>query len=320
MPPNVKKTPPKTTTQSRNNKAEKETKQSDADMGNSTTTRTETINKNDPRPGKRETGKKDPDNEEKDEANTSCPGIPPLEENDYPEEDAVIHTEKPVIKSIASEFDDFLATHYTEGRTKRDVAFDYLSRIDKYRAGTNLLMAEVIYLYFKDPEGDTKIKYSAVHGSWFAWQGHWIESDDLTADLFQAELLTWAHNLNRHCITNKLRATLSGTFVKMLEDRTRTKTLVNECKKFFTAREVVFDQNADLFAFANSVVLDLKRNRFRWSRPKDNCKRHSKINIPSSWLHETNYLKETKNARKLVWETLWAIFKRDGPFHPGDLV
>ena len=138
--------------------------------------------------------------------------------------------------------------------------------------------------------------------------------------MFQCELLPACRELNANARTPQSRLKFTDSFVRNLECRSKVRNVVDECKKFFTTDRIIFDQNPNIFSFANSIVLDLQQNEFRFARPSDLCRRASLLNIPHRWLVGEAYLADTSAARTEVWSTLWSIFRRDGPFHPGDKV
>ena len=195
----------------------------------------------------------------------------------------------------------------------------YLRQLDVDRNDSILLMAELSYIFFKDGD-NTRVIYSTVHNCWFIWRGKWEECSiipDPVADMFQCELLPACRELNSSARTPQSRLKFADSFVRNLECRSKVRNVVDECKKFFTTERIIFDQDPNIFSFANSIVLDLHQNEFRFARPSDLCRRASLLDIPHRWLVGEAYLADTSAARAEAWSTLWSISGATAHFTQG---
>ena len=222
--------------------------------------------------------------------------------------------------TLTGPLDAFIQTR-SNNLSKAELMDQYLRSIRAERGDSMLLLAELAYLFFQEGPR-ARIVYSAVHSMWHVWQGCWRDagqSEDAVSDLFQCYFLPEARRLNARMSEVGHRVDLCKKLIGLLEDRGGVRKLIAETRKYFTATEIIFDQNPDLFAFANGVVLDLKANIFRYAIPKDYCRRTSALRIPGSWLVGDAYLEETGQGRSEVRAVLWAVFKREGGFHPGNM-
>ena len=116
------------------------------------------------------------------------PPMPPLEE--FVRAGPQRPVERPQsTPSMTSALDSFIGRN--RGRTKVEMMASYLARLSADQNDSQLLMAELTYLFFKEGE-DTRVIHSSVHNCWFVWRGKWEECGaphDPVNGLFQCELL-----------------------------------------------------------------------------------------------------------------------------------
>ena len=229
--------------------------------------------------------------------------------------------------SITQEVDDFMTAH-PGIQDKPELILGYLQGLDDDVDNTQLLQAQLSYMFFRGPE--CPILYDLNTDSWFAWKHKWGSSAanlNRVKVFFQTEFLRAMREVNQLAKNRNTfplrdgqehpRVTFVNKLIASLCCRESVEKIVKEASMFF-AIEAEFDMNPDILQLENCVV-DLELNCFRLGRPSDMTRRSSAVHVPEKWLKDPTLI-ETEGAdmRTRAWATVWSIFKREGEFHPDD--
>jgi len=205
------------------------------------------------------------------------------------------------------------------GDTREEVLLQYLIDLPSTRSLSQLVQAEMAYLFFSGHErpmlytGDTEL-----------WQVHDMTWKPATGNLSRVKALVQSDFLyalraarQRAADCNAFPARSEGATHPRLEFLEKMTASV-ECEQpvnkiireaaIFCEKPVVFDENPWLFQLQN-CVLDIRTNTFRQSKPSDMCKRSSPIKFPESWLKDPT-LMEVEAPEKCddAWDTLWTLY------------
>ena len=198
---------------------------------------------------------------------------------------------------------------------------NYVPDLPMERNLGQLVVAEMMYMYFRGPE--CPLIYSAKDDSWFVFRERWRTSK---GSLTHAKATVQQHFLPAMQLVAgwAAQAGLSADKCKFAKKtvadlgcRLGVEALIKESAMFFDV-ETVFDENPYLFQLKN-CLLDLRTNSFRPCRPSDMTRRCSSVVVPATWLEDPDLIPlESAQYCDAAWAVMWSMYSRAGEFHPDD--
>lgn len=231
-----------------------------------------------------------------------------------------------VKRGVTAELDGFILAH--NGLNKHDLIVSYISEAPAEKNLSQLMQAEMLYLFFKEDE--CGLFFDDEDDIWWIFDNFWKPSKNLTRvkSMVLANFLSVMKLIVAHVKSVRLfppnaegadhpRLAFLKKTVAALENRDSIEKIIKE-SAVFMLREAVFDTNANLFQLQN-CVLDLATNTFRRGRPSDMSQRASPITVKDEWLDDpVLFVSETEHQRQDAWNVMWSMFERDGPYHVDD--
>ena len=190
--------------------------------------------------------------------------------------------------SITKHLDDFIASR--PGQAKQDLILQYIMALPRDINNSQLLQAEVAYLFFK--ESQSPLFYDMEEDMWWVYREYWQPSSNnlnRVKAMFQGCLLPAMREVANLISYRGMPPPIQGKSdscrmqfihrtVAALETHETAENIIREAAAFM-GKPAVFDENPDLFQLQN-CVLDLRSCAFRVGMPSDRCKRASPITVP----------------------------------------
>ena len=230
--------------------------------------------------------------------------------------------------SLTAHLDTFLRNKPV-GESKVQSALRYLRELPAEIDSSQLLHAELSYICFADEH--CPLIFDPAEDRWFVYDCYWKTSKSSMPRVrvhFQTTLLHMMRSVTQRAIDENYfpppnddedhhRVKFLKACVKALSSREGAEKVVKEACMFFE-QKAEFDTDPYLFQLQNAVV-DLQTNQIRRGKPSDMCSRASPITIPDKWITNPGVVDASSAAqRQMAWDTIWSIFRREGPFHDLD--
>ena len=215
--------------------------------------------------------------------------------------------------------------------SKPDCQLEYLKGLDQDINNSQLLQAELVYLFFAGES--CPINYNTAKDYWHVYDLFWHTMGNTFTKVelyFQTDLLQALRAVKQKAIQENVfppsspdddsehpRLNFVSKMVATLECKESVEKLMKECAIFFS-EEQMYDTQSRLFQLSN-CVLDLNKNVFRKGQPSDLTSRRSPVVIPEEWLKDPSKMeKASESVRQKAWDILWSIFGRDAEQHELD--
>lgn len=222
-------------------------------------------------------------------------------------------------RALTEPLDEFVSSRVWPNSC--DMLVTYVASLPPERNLSQLVVAEMAYMFFHGPE--CPLLYAVETDVWFVFRGRWRTSSaslTLVKAMFQQDFLPTMQRvleLARASDFAEGNVTFLDKTVAGLGNRLGVEALIKESAMFFD-RDPKFDEKPFIFQLSN-CVLDLRSNKFRPSFPSDMARRCSPISIPLEWLANPERIaSESARACDGAWSVMWSMFSRDGPFHADD--
>jgi hypothetical protein len=200
--------------------------------------------------------------------------------------------------NVGKHLDDFVEANNTI--SKRDLMLRYLEQLDAAVNNSQLLQAELVYLYFT---GDNcPLNFNTADDYWHVYSTLWCTSGHTMTKVKEYMQSDFLRDVRQLVVDAKTRNTFPATeagedhfrmmflnkFIGSLECRESLEKIIKESAIFFS-KEQIYDTKPHIVQLMN-CVLDLQTRVFRKGSPSDLTSRRSSISVPEKWLKQPSLI------------------------------